>query len=64
MKLPTPPFEYDRNDQSRMRGELEVADGQNIKRQSSVTYLLMSKADGTVGKLTINSSGTPIWTAL
>jgi hypothetical protein len=29
-----------------------------------VTYLLLSKADGTAGKLTVNGSGALTWTAI
>lgn len=64
MKLSAPPTQYDAADQARVRGDLERADNQNLKRGVAATYLLMTKPDGTVGKLTINSSGVPIWTAL
>jgi hypothetical protein len=30
----------------------------------ATTYLLLAKPDGTVGKLTVNSSGVLTWTAL
>lgn len=64
MKLSGAPPKYDAGDQARMRGALEQADAQNVKSAVAVTYLLMTKPDGTVGRLTINSSGAPIWTAL
>jgi hypothetical protein len=64
MKLPAAPPAYDQTDQAQMRREMLTADKENLKRQSSETYILMSKPDGTVGKLTINAGGTPIWTAL
>jgi hypothetical protein len=30
----------------------------------AVTYILLSKADGTVGKLTVDGAGTLTWTAI
>lgn len=64
MKLaPAPPI-YDAADQARLRAEIERADGQNLKRNAATTYLLLSKLDGTVGKLTVNGSGVLVWTAL
>jgi hypothetical protein len=64
MKLaPAPPI-YDAADQARVRAEIERADAQNLKRGVASTYLLLRKADGTVGKLTVNSSGVLTWSAL
>lgn len=64
MKLAVAPPAYSQADQAQMRGALALADDQNLKRQTAVTFLLMSKPDGTVGRLTVNSSGNLIWTAL
>lgn len=64
MKLSTPTPSYDAGDQARMRGALQRADAENVKRSAAVDFVLMTKPDGTVGRLTINSSGAPIWTAL
>lgn len=64
MKTSPPRQQYDQADEARFRRDVELADAQNLKRSAAVTYILMSKPDGTVGKLTINSSGSPIWTAL
>jgi hypothetical protein len=64
MKLATPPAKYDSSDQAQMRGTLEREDANNLKKGSSVPFILMSKPDGTVGRLTINGAGVPIWTAL
>jgi hypothetical protein len=64
MKLATAPAKYDSGDQARVRAAVEDADRQNLKRGVAASFLLMTKPDGTVGRLTIDSSGTPIWTAL
>jgi hypothetical protein len=64
VKLAVAPGAYDRSDQAQMRGALERADQQTIKRGVAEPFLLLSKPDGTVGKLSVNSSGTVIWTAL
>jgi hypothetical protein len=64
LRLPKPPGQYDRDDQAQVRGALERADAQNLKRGVAVTYILLSKADGTVGKLTVNGSGVLTWTAI
>ena len=64
LKLPKAPGQYDRDDQAAMRGAIERADAQNLKRGVAVTYILLSKADGTVGKLTVNGAGVLVWTAI
>lgn len=64
MKLAPAPPTYDPADQARVRAAIERADAQNLKRGAAATYLLLAKADGTVGKLTVNSSGALTWTAL
>ena len=64
MKLPAAPGQYDAADQARIRAAIEQADAQTVKRSVAVTYLLLSQPDGTVGKLTVNSSVAVIWTAL
>lgn len=64
LKLPKAPAGYERDDQAQVRGALERADSQNLKRGAAVTYILLSKADGTVGKLTVNGSGVLTWTAI
>ena len=64
MKLAPAPAAYDPADQARVRAQIERADAQNLKRGVAATYLLLAKADGTVGKLTVNSSGALTWTAL
>jgi hypothetical protein len=64
MKLAPAPPQYDPADQTRMRAEIERADAQNLKRGVATTYLLLAKSDGAVGKLTVNSSGVLVWTAL
>lgn len=64
MKLAPAPATYEAADQARVRAEIERADAQNIKRGQAVTYVLLSKADGTVGKLTVSSSGVLTWTAI
>ncbi|MEI9890923.1 MAG: hypothetical protein WDN45_10420 [Caulobacteraceae bacterium] len=64
MKLAPAPLAYDAADQARLRAEVERADAQNLKRGVAATYLLLAKADGTVGKLTVNGSGVLVWTAL
>lgn len=47
-----------------MRGAIEDADQQNLKLGVSRDHYLLSKPDGTVGKLTVNGSGVLVWTAL
>lgn len=64
LKLGKAPSDYDGADQARMRAAIERADGQNLKRDVATTYLLLSKPDGTVGKLTVNSAGVLTWTAI
>lgn len=64
MKLPVAPAQYDPADQARLRGALERADEQTLKHGAALPYLLLAKADGTVGKLTVNSAGVVVWTAL
>lgn len=64
MKLAPAPPQYDPADQARVRAEIERADRQNLKRGAAAPFLLLSKPDGTVGKLTVNSSGALSWTAL
>lgn len=64
MKLAPAPAAYDAADQARMRAEIERADAHNLKRGAATTYILLSKPDGTVGKLTVNSAGVPTWTAI
>ncbi len=64
MKLAAPPPKYDPADQSRLRGVLERADADNLKRGVAQAYLLLSKPDGTVGRLTVDGTGAVIWTAL
>jgi hypothetical protein len=64
MKLAPAPPQYEAADQARVRAEIERADAQNLKRGVAATYLLLAKADGTVGKLTVNSSGVLVWTAI
>lgn len=64
MKLAPAPPQYDPADQARVRAEIERADAQSLKRGSAAAFLLLSKPDGTVGKLTVTSAGTLTWTAL
>lgn len=64
MKLPAAPPLYDPADQSRLRGALERADEQTLKRGVAQPFLLLSRPDGTVGKLTVSNSGVLSWTAL
>lgn len=64
MKLAAAPAQYDAGDQARLRGALERADDQNLKRGVALPFLLLSKPDGTVGRLAVNSAGVLTWTAL
>jgi hypothetical protein len=64
MNLGTAPRQYDAASEAKLRADLERILATCVQRGVSITYLLMSKPDGTVGKLTINAGGTPIWTAL
>jgi hypothetical protein len=64
MKLAPAPPAYDAADQARLRAEIERADAQNLKRGAATTYLLLSKPDGTVGKLTVDGAGVLTWTAI
>ena len=64
MRLATPPPAYDRDDQAQLRGALERADQQNLKRGTAEPFLLLSRPDGTVGRLSVDRSGAVIWTAL
>jgi hypothetical protein len=64
VKLASAPAQYDPADQARLRGALERADADNVKRGVAQPFLLLSKPDGTVGKLTVNSAGALVWTAL
>jgi hypothetical protein len=62
--LAAAPAKYDPADQARLRGALERADAENLKRGTAQAFLLLAKPDGTVGKLTVNGSGVVVWTAL
>ncbi len=64
MRLAAAPARYDPADQARLRGALEQADADNLKRGVALPHLLLTKPDGTVGKLTVNGAGAVIWTAL
>ena len=64
LKLSATPRQYDPLDQSKMRSAIEQADKDNLKRGAAVDYLLLSKPDGTVGKLTVDNAGVLSWTAL
>lgn len=64
MKLPAAPQAYDASDQARLRGALERADAQTLKRGVAESFLLLKKPDGTVGKVTVTSGGSLVWTAL
>lgn len=64
MKLPAAPPLYDAADQGRLRGALERADEQTLKRGVAQPFLLLSKPDGTVGRLTVSNTGALSWTAL
>jgi hypothetical protein len=64
VKLATAPAAYDRGDQAQLRGALERADQQNLKRGTAEPFVLLSKPDGTVGRLSVDAGGTVVWTAL
>lgn len=64
MKLAPAPPTYDPADQTRVRAEVERADAQNLKRGVAASHILLSKPDGTVGKLTVNDAGVLTWTPL
>lgn len=64
MKLAPAPLQYNSSDQARVRAELERADARNLKRDQATSHILLSKPDGTVGKLTVNSAGVLTWTAI
>jgi hypothetical protein len=57
MKLAAAPAAYDRAEQAQMRGVLERADQQNLKRGIALPNMLLSSPDGKVWRLTINDSG-------
>lgn len=64
MRLAAAPARYDAADQARLRGALEQADAENLKRGVALPFVLLSKPDGTVGKLAVDGSGAVIWTVL
>ncbi len=64
MKLPVAPQQYDAGDQARLRGALERADDQSLKRGAAQPYLLLASPNGTVWKGVIDNSGALSWTAL
>ncbi len=64
MRLAAAPARYDPADQARLRGALEQADADNLKRGVALPFVLLSKPDGTVGKLAVDSSGAVTWTAI
>jgi hypothetical protein len=64
LKLASVPAQYDAADQARLRGALERADGETLKRGVAQPFLLLSKPDGTVGKLAVDNAGVLSWTAL
>jgi hypothetical protein len=58
MKLARPPEKYDAGDQARMRGEIERADDNSLKRTEAAPYLLLSATDnGSTMKVTVTSAG-------
>ena len=64
LKLPVAPSAYDRGDQSALRGAIERADLQNLKRQEAVDFILLRRTDGTVGKVTADNSNALHFTPL
>jgi hypothetical protein len=64
LKLAKAPEGYSASDQAQLRGQIEREDAQNIKKNTAVPHLLITKPDGTVGRLTIDSTGNPKWAAL
>ena len=64
MKLAPAPPQFDPADQARVRAEIERADGRSLKRDVAAPFLLLTKPDGTVGKLTVSNAGVLAWTPL
>jgi hypothetical protein len=64
VKLPVAPAQYDPGDQARLRGALERADDQSLKRGVALPFLLLASANGTVWKGVIDNAGALSWTAL
>jgi hypothetical protein len=64
LKLPVASATYSPADQAQMRGAIERADAQNLKRDAALPFVLLSKPDGSVGKLTVDNLGALHWTAL
>jgi hypothetical protein len=64
MKLAVAPAAYHREDQARMRGALERADDQNLKRGVAAAELLLSAPNGQVWRVTVSNSGALSATAL
>lgn len=64
MIRPTQPAQqYDYNNESQFRTQVQQADGLNVKKNEAVASLIMLDDDGTPGYLTI-IGGVPTWTAI
>jgi hypothetical protein len=64
MKLPVPPAGYDVGDQARMRGQVELADSQSLKRMTAEPFILLRRPDGVVGRLTVDNANALHFTPL
>lgn len=64
LKLASAPAQYDPRDQSLMRGALLAEDKANLKVSVAVTFLLMKRPDGTVGRLTVDNTNALSFTPL
>ncbi len=57
MKLSVAPPNYDQDDQARLRGALEQADRQTLKRGIAAPELLLRAPNGGVWRLTVSDGG-------
>lgn len=64
MIRPTQPLQqYDYNNESQFRTQVQQADLLNVKRDEAVAYIIMTDDDGTPGYLKI-VGGIPTWEAI
>lgn len=64
MIRPTQPGpQYDYNNESQFRTQVQQADGLNVKKNEAMASIIMLDDDGTPGYLTI-VAGVPTWTAI
>lgn len=63
MRFGQAPSQYDKTDQDRIRGAIEIEDAKNIKRTEALDRLLFKAPNGTLFYLSVSNAGATVWTA-